>query len=83
MPAPIDGEEDEQSAPVGDRVEQPAEERADDRSEPADDGESPVEADQRAAGVDVAAGGLGDDDSDTTGEALHEPRRDQQLDAWG
>ena len=79
MPAPIDGEEDEQSAPVGERVEQAAEERADDRREPADDRQSPVEADQRPAGVDVTAGGLGDDDPDTTGESLHEPRRDQQL----
>ena len=74
------GEEDEQSPPVGDRVEDAAQQRADDRGEPADDGESPVEPDQRAAGVDVTACGLGDDDSDTAGEALHEPRRDQQLD---
>ena len=41
------GEEDEQSAPIGERVEQPAEERADDGREPADDRQAPVEADQR------------------------------------
>ena len=74
------GEEDEQSAPIGERVQQPAEERSDDRGEPADDCESAVEPDECAAGVDVTAGGLGDDDPDPAGESLHESRGDQQLD---
>ena len=52
--------------------EQPAEERADDRGEAAEHGEAAVEADQRAAGEDVAAGGLGDHDADPAREALHE-----------
>ena len=42
---------------------------------PAEHGEPPVEPDQRTAGVDVTARGLGDDDSDTAREALHERGR--------
>ena len=75
MPAPIAARKTNSPRQSVTVVEHPAEQRADDRGEPADDGESPVEPDQRAAGVEVAARGLGDDDSDTAREALHEPRR--------
>ena len=54
-----------------------AEQRPDDGGEPADDGQPPVEADQRPAGVDVTARSLRDDDADAAGEALHEPRGDR------
>jgi hypothetical protein len=47
--------------------------------EPAHHRQSSVEADQRAAGEDVASGGLRDDDPHTTGESLHESSGDQKL----
>ena len=73
-------EEEEQAPPVGDGGELPAEQRTDDRGEAAEHGQPPVEADQRAAGVQVAAGGLGDHDADAAGQPLHEPGDDQHLD---
>ena len=48
---------------------------------PGEYGEPPVEADQRTACVQVAPRGLGDDDSDTTREPLHDAGEDQHLDA--
>lgn len=74
------GEEEEQAAPVGDAGELAADDRPDDRRESAEDGEAPVVTDERAALVDVATGGLGDDDADRSREALHEPGEDERLD---
>jgi hypothetical protein len=46
----------------------------------AGDGDAAVEAEQLVPGVDVASGGLGDDDADAAGEALDEPGDDQHFD---
>ena len=58
-----------------------AEQRTDDGGEPGEHGEPAVEPDQRTAGVQIAPGSLGDHDPDAAGEALHEAREDQHLDA--
>ena len=74
-------EEEEQSAPVGDRREQAAEERAGDCGQAAQHRQAPEEADQRGTRVEVAARGLGDHEPDAAGHALHEAGDDEQFDA--
>src|SRR3954447_19553511 len=55
------------------RAQLPADQGADDGGQAAEPGQPPVVAQQRSAGVEVPAGGLGDHDPPPAGEALDEP----------